>query len=216
MPLPARSGQCHLWSNAIDLSTRSFKFYQNHDFSHPVLIDLNLELEKVSRQVPIKDLFPQPLVDWVKQHGVSVSSLQEVDPGRTDSMHEWSDAGGFLLFDGRTADAVLLFREATRRFPALARAYSELGIALQADGKVDEAKVMYARALAIDPSDHCDNLFAGGGTKVAFRLHRFLTADQVTVVGNFSGELEETIKLHKDKNNVAWVAEIPARPGTHI
>ena len=74
----------------------------------------------------------------------------------------WNTLGYRMLERGRVADAVVLFEENARLYPASANVYDSLGEALAAAGERERAIASYRRSLELDP----------GNANAVERLHR--------------------------------------------
>ncbi|MEO1336832.1 MAG: hypothetical protein AAFV29_14390, partial [Myxococcota bacterium] len=70
-------------------------------------------------------------------------------------------AGLMAHMDGRYAEADVLFEDATRRQPNLIRAYTAWGLNLVFQNRLNEANVVYLKAISVDPLNASLNLNIG-------------------------------------------------------
>jgi Flp pilus assembly protein TadD len=70
-----------------------------------------------------------------------------------DAAEEQVEFGIEVAKHGLWQEAAYRFRKATHLDPSYAEAFNNLGVAFEQIGNLDEARVMYEQALALDPDD---------------------------------------------------------------
>jgi predicted O-linked N-acetylglucosamine transferase (SPINDLY family) len=112
----------------------------------------------------------------------------------------WHVRGLVRLRKGEHSAALDFLERAVRCDPELAQAHSDLGAALQLEGRLEEAAASYKRAVALDPAlaqAHCNlgiTLHALGERKAAIDCYRCALAgnpDYVKALVNLGAALEE-------------------------
>ncbi|MCP4573931.1 MAG: tetratricopeptide repeat protein [bacterium] len=165
-----------LYSYVCDLGAGTIRIYNFHDFESDVLLDVAEELANGEAYRPLPSLFPhlthalhldaprrldmllqdlagrKPVEEMIED----LDELQGLGLATFGRDYTESVVNGFahaLLADGRTEDAITVFRRNVTAYPGSAAACNGLGDAYVTLGDTVQAAASYGESLARDPDD---------------------------------------------------------------
>ncbi len=135
-----------LYSNLFDLKARTAKLYLFHDYEHPVVLDLAVELKKGRRTLRIPDLFPtNPAFEaYVAVQRNAIEDRVAARKGPTLSAADLERfAGSYEMSVGGPKRRIKIRREETGLFATGPEVFGEAGLRLHSAAAAEFFAVNY-------------------------------------------------------------------------
>lgn len=164
------------YSNIIDLTNKTLYLYHFHNFGEVSVFNIDDELKDGRRSIELASLFPAtaglPLLETdlkepvvrpmrIAYDGGGVSKAMDLyhylvtQANSTYDINDWllKVFGWELADEGKSADALEIFRLVVEEYPSSADAHEKLGWAFMKRGMKNEALKSYRRSLELDPEN---------------------------------------------------------------
>ncbi|MBC7937480.1 MAG: hypothetical protein H7Y86_19205 [Rhizobacter sp.] len=210
------------YSMAVNLKTRTIYLYYKNDFSTVFLLDLATALKKGKHHKNMEDYFPKSIAPVLEQAfkrtGVD-AALDKYKVLRTTAGNTYNFKNDHVLNlainwleKGQTNDAIKLLECLNTFQPLNAHIYAWLGVAWRKKNNMIESNKHFAKALEMDPDNYVATLFGKQeNQQVIFNLPDFEAAEQVWLMGDFTGWTKHPVKMRKYKGG--WACEIKLPKG---
>lgn len=205
------------YSMAVNLKTGTLFLYRKGDFSTVSVISLSQELKKGKHHKNLDRYFPKSIVPIIekenKQHGIN-AAVDRYRALRKNASGEYNFTGNEALNlaiswieKGQLIPAISLL-ECLREFsPGNMDIFSWLGVAHRKNNNIPESDKNFAFVLKQNPDDYLATLYGKQeDQKITFKLAGFEGAEQVSVVGDFTGWTKNPVKMKKE--NGIWYCQV--------
>ncbi len=205
------------YSMAVNLKTSIIYLYYKHDFSTVSTISLADELKKGKHHKDIVDYFPKSITPILEnelgKNGIAsaIAAYKTLRKSSNDKYNFKNNDAVNLAISwieiGKINEAIQLLnciKEFDQQKPNI---YAWLAVAYKRENNLNESDNNYKIALEKDPDNYVATLFGKQeNQKVTFKLPDFEGAEQVSLIGNFTGWTKNPIKMKKE--NSFWTCEI--------
>jgi len=212
------------FSMAIDLKTGVIHLFDKNDFTTEATINLADELKKGKHHKEMVGYFPLDLTEILSKKYASggimalITSYKDLLKGSTEKYNfknnDALDLAIHLIVSGKSEDAIKFLECLKESCPDKTAIYSWLGVAYRRINNIDQANKNFIKALALNPNDYVATLFGKQKDhKVIFKMNDFEGAEQVSLIGDFTGWAKNPIKMIKE--NGAWTCEATIPTGEY-
>lgn len=210
------------YSMAVNLKTRTIYLYYKNDFTNVAVISLADELKKKKHHKDIVSYFPESIVpvleNELNSNGIDgvISTYTRLRKNSASQFNFTNDDAIDLaiswLEKGLTKESIRLL-ECLKEFdPQRTAIFSWLGVAYRKEGNGEESNKNFSVALERNPDDYVATLFGKQeNQKVIFKLPDFEGAEQVALMGDFTGWTKNPVQMKKV--NGYWSCEVSLPKG---
>ena len=210
------------FSMAVDLKNKTIHLFFKNDFTTEAIINLADELKNGKHHKELIDYFSISLTGILTEKYASGgidATIATYKILRKNSSATYNfknnDAVNIAIqyiVSGKSKDAIK-FLECLKEFePNKTDIYTWLGIAYRLENNTEESAANFNKALTLNPKDYVATLFGRqDNQKVIFRMNDFEGAEQVSLLGDFTGWTKNPIKMKKENN--VWFCEVSIPKG---
>jgi tetratricopeptide (TPR) repeat protein len=209
-------------SVAVNLKTATINMYYKHDFTTVVTLNLAEELKKGKHHKDIDKYFPKnitPTLEKTYKNNGIITTIAQYKTLRTKSFNEYNfknnDALNLAISwmdKGKTDDALQLLHCLYEFDTTKTAIQNWIGIANRKMNNIEESNKYFTKVLNQNPNDYLATLWGKQEAgKITFKLTDFEAAERVWLVGEFTNELKNPIKMRKE--NGYWNCEVTLPKG---